>query len=78
MKKRKNKPTIKEIQSDMQTLYKVVGSINNNIQTLRVLIEHYLEMKKDTEKLAKFIQKKAEKLEDESIADSNSEEKKDT
>ena len=66
MKKRKNKPTIKEIQSDMQTLYKVVGSINNNIQTLRVLIEHYLEMKKDTEKLAKFIQKKAEKLEDES------------
>ena len=66
MKKRKNKPTIKEIQSDMQTLYKVVGSINNNIQTLRVLIEHYLNMKKDTKKLAKYIESKAKELEDES------------
>ena len=66
MKKRKNKPTIKEIQLDLQTVYSVVRSMANELQTLRVLIEHYLNMKKDTEKLAKFIQKKAEKLEDES------------
>ena len=46
MKKRKNKPTIKEIQLDLQTVYSVVRSMANELQTLRVLIEHYLNMNK--------------------------------
>ena len=66
MKKRKNKPTIKEIQLDLQTVYSVVRSMANELQTLRVLIEHYLNMKKDTKKLAKYIESKAKELEDES------------
>ena len=66
MKNKRKKPTSKELQRDLQTLFNVMSSINNTTDTLRMLIENYLEMKKDTEKLAKFIQKKAEKLEDES------------
>jgi hypothetical protein len=42
-----------------------MGSINYTTDTLRILLENYLEMKKDTEKLAKFMEAKTEKLKDE-------------
>jgi len=32
------------------------------MESMRVLLENYLEMKKDTDKLAKFIENKAEEL----------------
>jgi len=32
------------------------------MESMRVLLENYLEMKKDTDKLAKFIESKAEEL----------------
>ena len=65
MKKKRNKPTIKELRSDVDKLFNVMGSINYTTDTLRILLENYLEMKKDTEKLAKFMEAKTEKLKDE-------------
>jgi len=65
MKNKKKKPTIKELQADMQTIFNVLSSINYTTDTLRILIENYLEMKKETEKLAKFMEAKTEKLKNE-------------
>ena len=42
-----------------------MSSINHTTDTLRMLIENYLEMKKETEKLAKFMEAKTEKLKNE-------------
>ena len=49
----------------MQSLYRVVSSINYTTDTLRILIENYLEMNKETEKLAKYMEAKTEKLKNE-------------
>ena len=49
----------------MQSLYRVVSSINYTTDTLRMLIENYLEMNKETEKLAKYMEAKTEKLKNE-------------
>jgi len=65
MKNKRKKPTIKELQRDLQTLFNVMSSINHTTDTLRMLIENYLEMKKETEKLAKFMEAKTEKLKNE-------------
>ena len=65
MKRKTKKPTIKEMQQDMQSLYRVVSSINYTTDTLRMLIENYLEMNKETEKLAKYMEAKTEKLKNE-------------
>ena len=65
MKRKTKKPTIKEMQPDLQSLYRVVSSINYTTDTLRMLIENYLEMNKETEKLAKYMEAKTEKLKNE-------------
>jgi predicted membrane chloride channel (bestrophin family) len=65
MKRKTKKPTIKEMQKDLQTLFNIVSSINYTTDTLRMLIENYLEMKKETEKLAKYMEAKTEKLKNE-------------
>jgi len=65
MKRKTKKPTIKEMQKDLQTLFNIVSSINYTTDTLRMLIENYLEMKKETEKLAKYMEAKTEKLKSE-------------
>tara|TARA_R100000995_G_scaffold45089_1_gene21234 strand:+ start:7091 stop:7330 length:240 start_codon:yes stop_codon:yes gene_type:complete len=65
MKRKTKKPTIKEMQQDLQSLYRVVSSINYTTDTLRMLIENYLEMNKETEKLAKYMEAKTEKLKNE-------------
>ena len=69
MKRKTKKPTIKEMQQDLQSLYRVVSSINYTTDTLRMLIENYLEMNKETEKLAKYMEAKTEKLKDENQRD---------
>jgi|TARA_R100001530_G_scaffold127522_1_gene96769 hypothetical protein len=69
MKNKKKKPTIKELQADMQTIFNVLSSINYTTDTLRILIENYLEMKKETEKLAKFMEAKTEKMKNEIAED---------
>jgi molybdenum-dependent DNA-binding transcriptional regulator ModE len=53
------------MQKDLQTLFNIVSSINYTTDTLRMLIENYLEMKKETEKLAKYMEAKTEKLKNE-------------
>ncbi len=53
------------MQQDLQSLYRVVSSINYTTDTLRMLIENYLEMNKETEKLAKYMEAKTEKLKNE-------------
>lgn len=65
MKRKTKKPTIKEMRQDLQSLYRVVSSINYTTDTLRMLIENYLEMNKETEKLAKYMEAKTEKLKNE-------------
>jgi len=50
----------------MGTLFKLVNSIGSNVDSIRIVIENYLDMKKDTKKLAKYIEKKAEEMKDES------------
>jgi len=69
MKNKRKKPTVKELSEDLQTVYKVVASHSYTIDTLRILLENYLEMKKDTKKLAKFMEAKTEKIEDEKQRD---------
>ncbi len=77
-KKSRKKPTVKELQADMQTIYNVLSSINYTTDTLRILIENYLEMKKETEKLAKFMEAKTEKMKNETAADTPMAEQKDS
>ena len=43
MKNKRKKPTSKELQRDLQTLFNVMSSINHTTDTLRMLIENYLE-----------------------------------
>ena len=62
MKKKKQKPTMREVYADVGTLFKVVSSMGSTMESMRILLENYLEMKKDTDKLAKFIENKAEEL----------------
>ena len=69
MKSKRKKPTVKELSEDLQTVYKVVASHSYTIDTLRILLENYLEMKKDTKKLAKFMEAKTEKMKDETQRD---------
>jgi|TARA_R100000315_G_C5214584_1_gene127901 hypothetical protein len=69
MKNKRKKATVKELTQDLQTVYKVVASHSYTIDTIRILLENYLDMKKDTEKLAKFMEAKTEKLKDESQRD---------
>tara|TARA_R110001583_G_scaffold192751_1_gene359690 strand:+ start:411 stop:650 length:240 start_codon:yes stop_codon:yes gene_type:complete len=69
MKSKRKKPTVKELSEDLQTVYKVVASHSYTIDTLRILLENYLEMKKDTKKLAKFMEAKTEKIKDENQRD---------
>ena len=69
MKSKRKKPTVKELSEDLKTVYKVVASHSYTIDTLRILLENYLEMKKDTKKLAKFMEAKTEKIENENDRD---------
>jgi|TARA_R110002074_G_C12210488_1_gene636257 hypothetical protein len=62
MKKKKQKPTMREVYADVGTLFKVVSSMGSTMESMRILLENYLEMKKDTDKLAKFIENKAKEL----------------
>tara|TARA_R110002167_G_scaffold1799_7_gene8699 strand:+ start:134 stop:376 length:243 start_codon:yes stop_codon:yes gene_type:complete len=66
LKTKRKKPTNKELYRDMGTLFKLVNSIGSNVDSMRIVIENYLDMKKDTKKLAKYIEKKAEEMKDES------------
>jgi len=66
LRSKRKKPTNKELYRDMGTLFKLVNSIGSNVDSIRIVIENYLDMKKDTEKLAKYIEKKAEEMKDES------------
>ena len=62
MIRKKQKPTKKEVYADVGTLIKVVSAMGSTMEYMRILLENYLEMKKDTDKLAKFIESKAEEL----------------
>ena len=66
LRSKRKKPTNKELYRDMGTLFKLVNSIGSNVDSIRIVIENYLDMKKDTKKLAKYIEKKAEEIKDES------------
>ena len=69
MKSKRKKPTVKDLTKDLQTVYNMVASHSYTIDTLRILLENYLEMKKDTKKLAKFMEAKTEKIENENDRD---------
>lgn len=62
MKKKKNKPTIKEISQDVGTLFRVISQIGTTMESMRILLENYLEMKEETSKLADYIEAKAEDM----------------
>ena len=66
LRSKRKKPTNKELYRDMGTLFKLVGSMGNTVDSIRILIENYLEMKKDTKKLVKYMEKKAEEIKDDS------------
>jgi len=66
LRSKRKKPTNKELYRDMGTLFKLVNSIGSNVDSIRIVIENYLDMKKDTKKLAKYIEKKAEEMKDKS------------
>ena len=41
MKKKKQKPTMREVYADVGTLFKVVSSMGSTMESMRILLENY-------------------------------------
>ena len=62
-KLKKNKKTYKELIREIELLNSIVVYYRDYLERMGLLIENYIEMNKDTEKLVKYIEEKGKKLE---------------
>lgn len=62
MKRKKYKPTIKEVSQDVGTLFRVISQMGSTMESVRILLENYLEMKEETGKLADYIEAKTKDM----------------
>jgi len=62
-KVKKNKKTYKELIKEIELLNSIVVYYRDYLERMGLLIENYIEMNEDTEKLVKYIEEKGQKLE---------------
>ena len=62
-KLKKNKKSYKELIKEIELLESIVMYYRDYLERMGLLIENYIEMNKDTEKLVKYIEEKGKKLE---------------
>jgi DNA-binding MarR family transcriptional regulator len=62
-KLKKNKKTYKELIKEIELLNSIVVYYRDYLERMGLLIENYIEMNEDTEKLVKYIEEKGQKLE---------------
>ncbi len=62
-KTKKNKKTYKELIDELSLLESLVVYYRDYLEHLGVLLENYIEMNGDTEKIVKYISEKGEKIE---------------
>jgi len=62
-KVKKNKKTYKELIKEIELLNSIVIYYRDYLERMGLLIENYIEMNEDTEKLVKYIEEKGQKLE---------------
>ena len=62
-KLKKNKKRYKELIKEIELLGSIVVYYRDYLERVGLLIENYIEMNKDTEKLVKYIEEKGKKLE---------------
>jgi DNA-binding MarR family transcriptional regulator len=62
-KLKKNKKTYKELIREIELLNSIVVYYRDYLERMGLLIENYIEMNEDTEKLVKYIEEKGKKLE---------------
>lgn len=62
-KLKKNKKTYKELIREIELLNSIVVYYRDYLERMGLLIENYIEMNEDTEKLVKYIEEKGQKLE---------------
>tara|TARA_R100000988_G_scaffold71878_1_gene37247 strand:- start:389 stop:604 length:216 start_codon:yes stop_codon:yes gene_type:complete len=62
-KLKKNKKTYKELIKEIELLNSIVIYYRDYLERMGLLIENYIEMNEDTEKLVKYIEEKGQKLE---------------
>lgn len=62
-KVKKNKKTYKELIKEIELLESIVMYYRDYLERMGLLIENYIEMNEDTEKLVKYIEEKGKKLE---------------
>jgi|TARA_R110000737_G_scaffold322171_1_gene334428 hypothetical protein len=62
-KLKKNKKSYKELIKEIKLLESIVLYYRDYLERIGLLIENYIEMNKDTEKLVKYIEEKGKKLE---------------
>jgi|TARA_R100001463_G_scaffold60335_1_gene112839 hypothetical protein len=62
-KVKKNKKTYKELIKEIELLESIVMYYRDYLERMGLLIENYIEMNEDTEKLVKYIEEKGQKLE---------------
>tara|TARA_R110000751_G_scaffold66685_2_gene136101 strand:+ start:524 stop:739 length:216 start_codon:yes stop_codon:yes gene_type:complete len=63
-KMKKNKKSYKDLIKEIGLLESIIMYYKNYLERMGLLVENYIEMNKDTEKLVKYIEKKGKKLED--------------
>ena len=62
-KLKKNKKSYKELIKEIELLGSIVVYYRDYLERVGLLIENYIEMNKNTEKLVKYIEEKGKKLE---------------
>jgi len=62
-KVKNNKKTYKELIKEINILKSIVIHYRDYLERMGILVENYIEMNKDTEKLVKYIEEKGKKLE---------------
>tara|TARA_Y100001970_G_scaffold294293_1_gene449918 strand:- start:2677 stop:2895 length:219 start_codon:yes stop_codon:yes gene_type:complete len=61
--RKKNKKTYKELIEEIKFLTSMVEYYRNYLERLGVLVENYIEMNGDEEKLIKYIEKRGKEME---------------
>ena len=62
-KMKKNKKSYKDLIKEIGLLESIIMYYKNYLERMGLLVENYIEMNKDTEKLVKYIEEKGKKLE---------------
>ena len=60
---KKNKKSYKDLIKEIGLLESIIMYYKNYLERMGLLVENYIEMNKDTEKLVKYIEEKGKKLE---------------